>query len=103
MASTGTPAARAAPAAAWPPTRTAFAQHSARHVSGAQAETCTNGESAGRPVRVVWTRAEEFARKHGAAAAVPAHTELGALLADPQLDAVLIATPDALHAEQAIA
>jgi len=48
-------------------------------------------------------RADDFARKHGAAAATPAHTELGALLADPQLDAVLIATPDALHAEQAIA
>jgi len=45
-------------------------------------------------------RAEAFAAKHGAATA---HTELAPLLADPALDAVVIATPDALHAEQAIA
>jgi predicted dehydrogenase len=48
-------------------------------------------------------RAAAFATKHGAAAARPAHTELAAMLADPELDAVVIASPDKLHAEQAIA
>jgi 1,5-anhydro-D-fructose reductase (1,5-anhydro-D-mannitol-forming) len=48
-------------------------------------------------------RAADFARRHRAAARSPAHTDLDALLADPDLDAVIIATPDALHAPQAIA
>lgn len=48
-------------------------------------------------------RARAFAEQHGAAAAEPAYDDLQALLADPQLDAVIIATPDKLHAEQTIA
>jgi len=48
-------------------------------------------------------RAEDFTRRHGARSAQPAHTDLDALLADPELDAVLIASPDKLHMPQAIA
>jgi 1,5-anhydro-D-fructose reductase (1,5-anhydro-D-mannitol-forming) len=48
-------------------------------------------------------RAREFAHGHRAAAPQPAFTDLGTLLADPDLDAVLIATPDRLHASQVIA
>lgn len=48
-------------------------------------------------------RGREFAARHGAAAPEPVHTGLDDLLADPGLDAVLIATPDGLHAEQALA
>ena len=48
-------------------------------------------------------RARAFAARHGAAAPEPAHTDLDALLADDDLDAVLIATPDRLHAAQCIA
>ncbi len=48
-------------------------------------------------------RAEDFAARHGAAAAEPAYTDLGALLRDDDLDAVVIATPDGLHASQAVA
>lgn len=48
-------------------------------------------------------RGREFAARHGAASPSPVHTGLAALLADPDLDAVLIATPDGLHAEQAVA
>jgi predicted dehydrogenase len=47
-------------------------------------------------------RAEAFAARHGAASPDAAHDELDALLADPALDAVLIASPDRLHAEQAV-
>lgn len=47
-------------------------------------------------------RASAFTAKHGAAAPKPAHDDLDALLADPELDAVLIASPDKLHADQAI-
>lgn len=46
-------------------------------------------------------RAAAFAERHGLAAPRPAHTDLHAMLADPDLDAVLIATPDRLHRVQA--
>jgi 1,5-anhydro-D-fructose reductase (1,5-anhydro-D-mannitol-forming) len=49
------------------------------------------------------TRAAGFANRHGAAAPEPAHASLEHLLADPELDAVVVATPDGLHAGQAIA
>ncbi len=48
-------------------------------------------------------RAQEFAVRHEAAAPQPAHTDLAALLADPDLHAVIIASPDGLHAEQTLA
>jgi predicted dehydrogenase len=48
-------------------------------------------------------RGLEFARRHGAQAPDPVHTTLESMLADPQLHAVIIATPDKLHARQAIA
>jgi len=48
-------------------------------------------------------RARMFAQRHGASAPEPAHDSLEILLADPDLDAVIIATPDHLHAAQAIA
>lgn len=48
-------------------------------------------------------RGREFAERHGAAAGVAVHTDLATLLADDALDAVLIATPDKLHAQQCIA
>lgn len=48
-------------------------------------------------------RAAEFAARHGAAAAAAAHDSLPALLADEELHAVLVATPDRLHASAAIA
>ncbi len=48
-------------------------------------------------------RASAAAARFGAAAPNAAHDTIEALLADPQLDAVLIATPDKLHADQAIA
>ena len=47
-------------------------------------------------------RAAAFAAKHGAAAPEAAHDDLDALLADPDLDAVLIASPDKLHTDQAV-
>lgn len=46
-------------------------------------------------------RAAAFAARHGARG--PVFTELDDMLADPRLDAVVIATPDRLHAPQAIA
>ncbi len=46
------------------------------------------------------TRAEEFAAAHGAARAVD---DFGKLLADPDVTAVYIATPNALHADQVTA
>jgi len=45
-------------------------------------------------------RAVEFAGRHGAQSA---YDDYQLLLADPQVDAVYIATPNSLHAEQAIA
>jgi 1,5-anhydro-D-fructose reductase (1,5-anhydro-D-mannitol-forming) len=47
-------------------------------------------------------RAILFAERHNAAASQPAYTDLKALVADPELDAVIIATPDKLHAQQTI-
>jgi predicted dehydrogenase len=47
-------------------------------------------------------RAQEFANRHGAVAPRAAFTNLEHLLADPKLDAVIIATPDRLHAEHGI-
>ena len=49
------------------------------------------------------TRAAAFAETHNAASGNPAYTDLKQLLADPELDAVIVATPDKLHAEQVIA
>lgn len=48
-------------------------------------------------------RAREFARRHGAAAPNPAHTDLDSLLADNELHGVLIASPDKLHVSQCVA
>ena len=48
-------------------------------------------------------RGEAFAHKHGATSPHPVYTDLGAFLADPNLTAVLIPTPDASHAAYAIA
>ncbi len=45
-------------------------------------------------------RADAFAGRHGAERAL---TDFGALLADPEVDAVYIATPNALHADQVVA
>lgn len=46
-------------------------------------------------------RAKKFAETHQAESPSPAYSDLDALVADPELDAVIIATPDKLHAEQA--
>lgn len=48
-------------------------------------------------------RANEVAKEFGAQSATPGYDNIDAMLADPELDAVIIATPDKLHAEQAIA
>jgi 1,5-anhydro-D-fructose reductase (1,5-anhydro-D-mannitol-forming) len=45
-------------------------------------------------------RATAFAARHHAAAPAPAFSEIDAFLADPRLDAVIIATPDRLHARE---
>jgi predicted dehydrogenase len=47
-------------------------------------------------------RGTEFSHTFNAQSKNPAHTSIDALLQDPELDAVIIATPDKLHAEQAI-
>ena len=65
----------------------------------------------GWPMAPVWwsvlsrdkSRAQSFAERHGAAAPVVAYSKLDELLADPELHAVFIATPDGCHAEEAIA
>ena len=49
------------------------------------------------------SRAADFASRHGAHSPTPAYTDLDALLADPELDAVIIASPDKLHLPQALA
>jgi 1,5-anhydro-D-fructose reductase (1,5-anhydro-D-mannitol-forming) len=48
-------------------------------------------------------RGREFADRHGAQAPNPVHTTIEALLSDPELDAIIIATPDKLHVEQTLA
>ena len=48
-------------------------------------------------------RGRAFAARHGAVAANAVHTDLDSLLADDDLDAVLIATPDKLHVSQCVA
>lgn len=50
-----------------------------------------------------FNRAKEFAAAHGAASLEPAFDSLSSLLSDPRLDAVIIATPDKLHRDQAVA
>lgn len=47
-------------------------------------------------------RTTGFATKHGAKSSTPAHTDIDAFLADSDLDAVIIASPDKLHAPQAL-
>ena len=49
------------------------------------------------------SRANEFAKRHGAQSPNPAYDDLQELLSDPELDAIILATPDALHASQTIA
>jgi 1,5-anhydro-D-fructose reductase (1,5-anhydro-D-mannitol-forming) len=48
-------------------------------------------------------RAADFAHRHDAGAPGPAHSDLEDLLADSELDGVVIATPDGLHAAHALA
>jgi len=48
-------------------------------------------------------RAQAFAAAHKAGSPRPAQTDLAAFLADPLLDAVIVASPDRLHASQALA
>jgi len=48
-------------------------------------------------------RAQSFGEKHGASAPQHAFDNLDEFLADPELDAVIIATPDGMHAEQTVA
>ena len=49
------------------------------------------------------SRAENFAKQFGAKSPQASHTDLREMLADPELDAVIVATPDKLHAELTIA
>lgn len=48
------------------------------------------------------SKAESFASKHSALSPHPAYTNIIDFLQDPDLDAVIIASPDRLHAQQAI-
>jgi 1,5-anhydro-D-fructose reductase (1,5-anhydro-D-mannitol-forming) len=45
-------------------------------------------------------RAEAFAVRHGARSSTPAYDDLAALVSDPDLDGVIVATPDRLHVDQ---
>ena len=65
-----------------------------QHVSGARLWSILSRDD---------QRAATFAARHGAKAPVNAHSSLAAFLADPSLEAVIIATPDGLHATHAIA
>ncbi|PKB78600.1 MAG: hypothetical protein BZY88_17705 [SAR202 cluster bacterium Io17-Chloro-G9] len=60
-------------------------------------------KAAGSELAAVYSRdpvrAKAFAEKHGAGAA---YHDLDALLSDPQVDAVFIASPNSLHAQQGI-
>ncbi|MBI3633564.1 MAG: Gfo/Idh/MocA family oxidoreductase [Candidatus Vogelbacteria bacterium] len=47
-------------------------------------------------------RGKKFANRHKASSSNPVLTDLGQFLSDPDLHAVIIATPDNLHAAQAI-
>jgi predicted dehydrogenase len=47
-------------------------------------------------------RANRFAQKHGAQSPHPAYTNLDDMLKDSNLNAVIVATPDRLHADHAI-
>jgi predicted dehydrogenase len=47
-------------------------------------------------------RGRAFAARHGARAPAPVFTDITAFLADPRLTAVIIASPDRVHASQAI-
>jgi 1,5-anhydro-D-fructose reductase (1,5-anhydro-D-mannitol-forming) len=49
------------------------------------------------------SRAKDFAARHSAHSPTPGYADLKALLADPMLDAVIIASPDKLHVPQALA
>lgn len=62
------------------------------------------------PDAILWSvlsrsaqRGADFAQRHDLQSPDPVHTTLDSLLADPDLDGVVIATPDRLHEEQAIA
>jgi len=47
-------------------------------------------------------RAKEFAANHGAAGENPAYDDYDEMLKDPELDAVVVSTPDRLHRENGI-
>jgi predicted dehydrogenase len=47
-------------------------------------------------------RAHSFAERHGAAAPRAAFTDINDLLKDPELNALIVDTPDRLHADQAV-
>ena len=74
-----------------------------RHADTAMAPAIAAHGDAARLVGVVSrdpARAEDFAGRHGAP---NAYTKYGDLLANPDVDVVLITSPNALHAEQAVA
>lgn len=72
-------------------------------IAGREIAPAMSKASNGRLVGVVSrdaARAHDFAEQHGAQAA---YDDYDALLRDPDVDAVYIATPNALHADQTIA
>lgn len=78
--------------------------------AGGIARDCHVPAIAAHPNLTFWSvlsrdaaRAAAVAQGHGAAAPQPAHTDVRTLLADPRLDAVLIATPDRMHEAHAVA